>query len=131
MISSLLSKNKMRLSRAGFTLVELLVVISIMALLLTMTVLAVNFSRDAERVVGAALQVQSFLSGARDRAIQAKEPRGVRFFLDTNNHRAVTAMAYIDPAEYWSDGTIQLRRWDETPEDGRPMQVRLTLTETP
>lgn len=113
MISSALSKNIKRPSRAGFTLVELLVVISIMALLLTMTVLAVNFSRDAERVVGAALQVQSFLSGARDRAIQAKEPRGVRFFLDTNNHRAVTAMAYIDPAEYWSDGTIRLERLDE------------------
>jgi prepilin-type N-terminal cleavage/methylation domain-containing protein len=98
--------------RAGFTLIELLVVITIMVLLLSMTVLAVNFSRDSERVVGAALQVQSFLSGARDRAIHAKEPRGVRFFLDTNNHRAITAMAYIDPAEYWSEGTIQLQRPD-------------------
>jgi len=98
--------------RAGFTLIELLVVVSIMVLLLTMTVLAVNFSRDSERVVGAALQVQSFLSGARDRAIHAHEPRGVRFFLDTTNYRAVTAMAYIDPAEYWSEGTIQLQRPD-------------------
>jgi prepilin-type N-terminal cleavage/methylation domain-containing protein len=98
--------------RRGFTLIELLVVVSIMLVLLTMTVMAVNFSRDAERVVGGALQVQSFLSGARDRAIYAKEPRGVRFFLDTNNYRAITSMAYIDPAEYWSDGVIQLRRWD-------------------
>lgn len=98
--------------RAGFTLIELLVVVSIMLILLTMTIAAVNFSRDSERVVGSALQIQSFLSGARDRAIQAKEPRGVRFFLDTENYRAVTSMVYINPANYWSDGTIQLRRWD-------------------
>lgn len=96
----------------GFTLIELLIVVSIMVILLTMTILTVNFSRDAERVVSATLQIQSFLSGARDRAIHAKEPRGVRFFLDTANYRAVTAMAYIDPAEYWSDGTIRLERWD-------------------
>ena len=98
--------------RSGFTLIELLVVVTILALLLTMTVMAVNFNRDNERVVSATLQIQSFLSGARDRAIYAKEARGVRFFLDTTNYRAVTAMAYIDPAEYWSDGVIQLRRWD-------------------
>lgn len=98
--------------RSGFTLVELLIVVSIMLILLTMTVAAVNFSRDSERVVSSALQIQSFLSGARDRAIQAKEPRGVRFFLDTENYRAVTSMVYINPANYWSDGTIQLRRWD-------------------
>lgn len=104
--------------RSGFTLIELLIVVSIMLILLTMTISVVNFSRDSERVVGSALQIQSFLSGARDRAIQAKEPRGVRFFLDTENYRAVTSMVYINPANYWSEGTIQLRRWDEAPEDG-------------
>lgn len=98
--------------RPGFTLLELLVVITIVALLLGMTVAAVNFTRDSERVVSAALQVQSFLSGARDRAIHAKEARGVRFFVDSTNSRAVTAMAYIDPAEYWSQGTIRLQRPD-------------------
>jgi prepilin-type N-terminal cleavage/methylation domain-containing protein len=99
-------------SRAAYTLIELLIVISILALLLTMTVMAVNFSRDGDRVTGAASQIQSFLSGARDRAIYAKAPRGVRFFLDPNNPRAVSSMVYIDPAETWSEGVIQLRRWD-------------------
>jgi len=99
-------------ARRGFTLIELLVVITIVSILLGMTVAAVNFARDSERVVSAALQVQSFLSGARDRAIHAKEARGVRFFVDANNSRAVTAMAYIDPAEYWSQGTIRLQRPD-------------------
>jgi prepilin-type N-terminal cleavage/methylation domain-containing protein len=111
--SNKFSRNR----RHGFTLIELLIVISILLILLTMTVMTVNFSRDSERVVGSALQIQSFLSGARDRAIQAKEPRGVRFFLDTDNYRAVTSMVYIDPANYWSDGNIQLRRWDAD-EDG-------------
>lgn len=98
--------------RGAFTLVELMVVLTIMVVLLTITVMTVNFSRDAERVRGGALQVQSFLAGARDRAIYAKEARGVRFFLDPNNNRAVTTMVYIDPAEYWSDGVIQLQRPD-------------------
>ncbi|MBL8815810.1 MAG: prepilin-type N-terminal cleavage/methylation domain-containing protein [Planctomyces sp.] len=98
--------------RSGFTLVELMVVLTIMVVLLTITALTVNFSKDAERVRGGALQVQSFLAGARDRAIYAKEPRGVRFFLDPVNNRAVTTMVYIDPAEYWSDGVIQLQRLD-------------------
>lgn len=98
--------------RSGFTLIELLVVVTIMLLLFAMTVMAVNFNRDAERVTSAALHVQSFLNGARDRAIHAGEPRGVRFFLDRANYRAVSSMAYIDPSQFWSDGTIQLRRWD-------------------
>lgn len=101
--------------RAGFTLIELLIVVSIMAILLTMTVMAVNFSRDSERVVSAALQVQSMLSGARDRAIYAKEARGVRFFVDADNYRAVTSMVYIDPAESWDKGSIQLQRPDLLP----------------
>jgi prepilin-type N-terminal cleavage/methylation domain-containing protein len=104
--------NATSLSRRGYTLIELLIVISILALLLTMTVMAVNFTRDGDRVTSAASQIQSFLSGARDRAIYAKAPRGVRFFLDPNNPRAVSSMVYINPAETWSDGVIQLRRWD-------------------
>jgi type II secretory pathway pseudopilin PulG len=93
-------------------MIELLIVVSILLIVLTMTVAVVNFNKDSERVVSAALQIQSFLNGARDRAIHAKEPRGVRFFVDSSNFRAVTAMAYIDPAEYWNDGTIRLERWD-------------------
>jgi prepilin-type N-terminal cleavage/methylation domain-containing protein len=102
-------------ARDGFTLVELLVVITIIALLLSMTALAVNFNRDAERISDGARQIQSYLSGARDRAIHAREARGVRFFLDPNNNRGISAMVYIDPAESWSDGVVQLQRWDSEP----------------
>jgi type II secretory pathway pseudopilin PulG len=98
--------------RPGYTLVEMLIVVGIVMLLLSMTLLAVRFVRDGDRVTAAASQIQSFLGGARDRAIYARKPRGVRLFLDSTNPRTVTSMAYIDPAETWTDGLIQLRRWD-------------------
>lgn len=110
--------------RGGFTLVELLVVIAIISVILSMTVLAVNFSRESERVRGGAAQVQSFLAGARDRAIYSGSPIGVRLFLDNTeytdasgatlagNRRTVSSMIYIDPSQTWSDGTIQMQRLD-------------------
>lgn len=51
---------------SGFTLVELLVVITIIVILLTMTLMTVNFTKEGDRVKGAAKQVQSFLAGARE-----------------------------------------------------------------
>jgi prepilin-type N-terminal cleavage/methylation domain-containing protein len=103
-------------ARSGFTLIELLVVVSIIVILLTMTVMAVKFTTDADRVRGAAGQVQSFLAGARDRAIYSKEPRGVRFFVSPENPRAVTTMAYIAPGGTWSSpensGNVRLERID-------------------
>ena len=93
--------------RSAFTLIELLVVITIIVVLLAMTALTVRFSNESDRVRGAARQIQSFLSGARDRAIYAKEARGVRFFISPENPRAVTTMAYIAPGGTWSSPKIQ------------------------
>jgi prepilin-type N-terminal cleavage/methylation domain-containing protein len=95
-------KKRCLQQRSGFTLIELMVVITIIIILLTMTLLAVNFSQESDRVVSATQQVKSFLEGARDRAIYAKEPRGVRFFVSPENPRAVTTMAYIAPGGTWS-----------------------------
>ncbi|MDB4614424.1 prepilin-type N-terminal cleavage/methylation domain-containing protein [bacterium] len=103
-------------TRSGFTLIELLVVVSILLILMTMTVAAVNFTLNDEKVGSAARQVQSFLEGARSRAIRAKEPRGVRFFIDgdfgtgTGANGFVTTMAYVAPGEEWSEGNIRLER---------------------
>lgn len=120
--------HKNRHGHRGFTLVELLMVIAIMTIIITMTVMAVNFGRETERIRGGASQVQSFLAGARDRAIYSGRPVGVRLFLDNTeftkvtssgtvvtlagNRRTVSSMAYIDPSQTWSDGTIQLQRLD-------------------
>ena len=70
--------------RSGFTLTELMVVMVIIIVLTTMTIAAVNFSMSAERSRAGARQVQSYLAGARDRAIYERKMVGVRFLLDKN-----------------------------------------------
>jgi prepilin-type N-terminal cleavage/methylation domain-containing protein len=98
--------------RRGFTLIELLVVISILVTLLVITATMVRLSLDGDKVRAGARQIQSFLNGARDRAIYAKAPVGVRFIKSPNNDRTITSMVYIQPGELWSDGTIELQRRD-------------------
>lgn len=103
----------------GFTLVELLVVISILAILVVMTVTSINFALSSDLTRGGSRQVQSYLAGARDRAIYSKEPRGVRFLIDPNNPTAVTSMVYIAPSPNWNQGVIRLERIDASnPPDG-------------
>ncbi len=111
------STNDTTRTRGGFTLVELLVVMSILLILLAMTAATVNFTLDAERLGAAARQVQSALEGARDRAIYAGEPRGLRLLLNPDVTSGgfpftVGSMVYIGAPELYSQGTIELRRPD-------------------
>ena len=100
--------------KGGFTLVELLVVVAVMLILIVMTVQAVDFAFTQERLKAGARQVQSALSGARDRAIFAKQIRGLRFLTDEADPRQVTGMVYIGvPDTYWSRGQIRLERVDD------------------
>lgn len=96
----------------GFTLIELLVVVMIMLVLAAVTVSAINITIDGDKVRAGARQVQSYLEGARSRAVAAREPRGVRFLLDPTDPRTVTSMIYIAASEPWTEGTIWLERPD-------------------
>ena len=98
--------------RVAFTLTELLVTMTILLILTAITVSAFNFSFTSERSRSAARQIQSYLEGARDRAIYAKEARGVRFLVDQNNPRAVSSMIFIGESEPWTEGHIRLERAD-------------------
>ncbi len=99
--------------RSGFTLVELMMVIGLVLLIAVMTASAINLSISGDKVRGGARQVQSYLAGARDRAIYSKAPRGVRFLLDSTNNRTVSSMVYIAPTDDWTQGSIQVE-WDTT-----------------
>ena len=127
-------------SRRGFTMIELLVVVTVMLILVGMTVTAIDFAFSGERLRSGSRQVQSALEGARDRAIFAKEARGLRFLvdrgedrngngtidvvngvsedangngiLDPGNPRIVTEMIYIGAGKKWSEGLIRLERLD-------------------
>ncbi|MDB5342513.1 MAG: hypothetical protein JWP89_890 [Schlesneria sp.] len=108
-VKKLYRKDAIASSRSAFTLIELMVVVGIMVLLAVMTVAAINLTVNGDKVRAAGRQVQSFLSGARDRAIYAKEPRGVRFLVDPTNPRTVSSMAYIRQPAPWNIGAVQIQ----------------------
>ncbi len=103
--------------RTAFTLVELLIVVGLVLVLATMTLLAVDFTFQTERVRSGARQLQSMLEGARNRAIHAGSPRGVRFLVEDDplSGRKSASMIYIASTEPWSKGTITLMRSDFAP----------------
>ncbi len=85
----------------GFTLLELLIAVSILLILLAITATAIRVNNNADRVRGGARTLQSYMLGAKDRAIYAKAPRGVRFLREGTNPRTVTSMVYVEPTEPW------------------------------
>lgn len=91
----------------GFTLLELLIAVSILLILLAITATAIRVNNNADRVRGGARTLQSYMLGAKDRAIYAKEPRGVRFLREGTNPRTVTSMVYVEPTEPWT-GQVQI-----------------------
>jgi prepilin-type N-terminal cleavage/methylation domain-containing protein len=93
-------------SRSAFTLVEMLVVITILLVMMGVTVAVFNVSLEGERVRSGASQVQSYLAGARDRAAFAGRPCGVRFILDELDPTLVRSMLYIQVPDDWQQGSF-------------------------
>lgn len=82
--------------RSGFTLVELLVVITIL-LILSSLVWATFSMRSSDKMRSAARIAQSAFLGAKDRALHAKDIRGIRFIRDAIDPMLITGFAYTQP----------------------------------
>lgn len=104
----------------GFTLIELLVAISIVVMLLAVTVTSINFTLERDRVRGAARNSQSYLGGARDRAIysgsrkdsEAPVAVGVRFIPEPGFNDLVNTMIYVEESAPYKTGRVRVGRPD-------------------
>lgn len=98
-----------RKSRRGFTLVELLISISIFVILATLALSAFR-ETDQDRAAAGAQQLRSMFEGARSRAIHDGQLRGIRLVLESaspNDPRSktVTSLVYIGAPRLY-EGTL-------------------------
>jgi prepilin-type N-terminal cleavage/methylation domain-containing protein len=101
-------RSEMRSRDEGFTIVELLVVLAVMATLAAMTVFTMGPLQDRSAVNGGAAMLQTWLNTARQRAIRDKAPAGLRFLAGNSlptqssasgsqtNAYYVTRMVYLE-----------------------------------
>lgn len=99
--------------RAGFTLIEMLVVVTLVLIMVSLTVVAVGTMQNSDRIRSSARTIQSALLGARDQAAFAKAPRGLRFLFDPDRPWVCTSMIYVAPQPDYRVGTVQLGRQDQ------------------
>lgn len=99
--------------RAGFTLVELLVVTGVVLVLMTLAVAFVPRTMEQQRVSRAASQLQGWLALSRQWALRDQAPRGLRltFARPTNpanpsdpTFYRVTTLQYIEQPDDWRPG---------------------------
>lgn len=109
--------NRATNNRKGFTLVELLVVISILLVLSTLVVVAFN-GRNSDKTRSAARIAQSAFLGAKDRALHAKDLRGIRLTRDLTNTNLINGFAYLQPLPLQTTGNIP----------GQPQLQNVTVT---
>ena len=98
--------------RSGFTLTELLVVIAILLVLSTMAFAIFNSGRSSDRMRSGARTAQSAFLGAKDRALHAKDLRGVRLTRDATNLNLLNGFVYLQSLGTltYPLGSIQLER---------------------
>ncbi len=77
---------------------------SILLILATITIRLVNTTLDGDRMKGGSRELQSYLAGARDRAIYAGQPRGVRLIPDPTDPFTVRSFVYVGAPRNFTDG---------------------------
>src|SRR5262249_15880244 len=98
--------NRQRLSRTGFTLVELLVVIGILLALAGLVILFLPGVQQSQRAARGAADVQGALLIAKQRAVRDQGPRGVRLTVADANVGYVTKLQYIEQPDDFSGGVL-------------------------
>jgi prepilin-type N-terminal cleavage/methylation domain-containing protein len=90
--------------RRGFSLIELLVVVSLLLLLVAITVPKLTPNRDARRLREAARAVAGFLDSARTQAMESGQPVGVAIQrMAANNNVAMVLNQVESPPPYTGD----------------------------
>jgi type II secretory pathway pseudopilin PulG len=91
--------------RPSFTLLELLISLGIILILATLTMRLLNATLNSDRIRNGTREFQTFLAGARDRAVYAGQPRGVRLIQDPLDRSTAHSFVYIGAPSTFTDGT--------------------------
>lgn len=108
----------MKSSRAGFTLMELLVVMLIMIVLFMIGLGFVNSIQKNDKVRAASLQIQSFYEGARDRALHSGTHRGVRLLYEIENNGSIQ-IVFAKSLVYLEASTLTNKDLERTTRDSK------------
>lgn len=92
--------------RSGFTLVELLVVVTLIGVLAGLTVLMLPGYRQRERVASGGASLQNWLTIAKQRALLDRAPRGVRLLRDRVEPDKIFQAQFLEQPEDFSGGTL-------------------------
>jgi type II secretory pathway pseudopilin PulG len=82
--------------RAAATLVELLIVISLIVVLATLSAMVLPALRSSDNSVKAATQITAALNISKQQALRDQAPRGLRFIRDPDNPNWARGFQYIE-----------------------------------
>ena len=111
------------LRRRGITLVELLVVVSILMMLMVVAVPVIRPGLESRRIREAARQVSVYLASAQTQAARLGRPVGVELVRDSDVPQMCRVLQQVEVPPPYSGDTIdtriQLQRGSFDPADGR------------